>query len=148
MRASPFPGMCGRLMACGGLACALVAALAASAQAGTITAQFPVQITLANPLFAANAAAGTFCVNQALSQASQATVTVVCSTNQFVSIQPVAGNAFVGTHDGAYRFLLKPDLLVPPGEAAGTAATRTVTTLQVYRTRQGKWEITEVEISY
>jgi hypothetical protein len=141
-----------RLIACGGL----LWALAAPALAGSATGQFPVQITLANPLFAGTPAGtaggpaiGSFCINQAMSQATQATVTVVCSTNQFVSIQPIPGSAFVGVpNGGAYRFLLKPDMLAAPNEQSWPAGTGTVTTMEVSRVKHGKWEIEEIQINY
>lgn len=153
--------MCGRLMACGGLLCAL----AAPAHAGSATSAFPVQITLTNPQFAGtpgtpgNPLTGTLCINQALSQASQATVTVVCSTNQFVSIQPFAGG-FLGTPASAYRFVLNPDRVVPPDQLAWPMQAGAASTLQVIRKKKGKWaitgmqkkdgrwEITEIQINY
>ncbi len=141
-----------RLVACAGL----LIGCAGPAQAGTASAQFPVRITLTNPLYAnapagaaaGAAVAGSFCVNQALSQATQATVTVTCSTNQFVSIQPVPGTSFLGTDGGAYRFLLPPNVYAQPADLTWQAGTGTITTLQIVRKKRSQWEITEIQISY
>jgi hypothetical protein len=145
----------GLVIGCGALVIGC-AGLAAPALAGTATGQFPVRITLANPLYAnapagaaaGAAATGAFCVNQALSQATQATVTVVCSTNQFVSIQPVPGASFLGTDAGAYRFLLRPDVYAQPADLTWQAGMGTITTLQIVRKKRSQWEITEIQISY
>lgn len=157
MRTRPLFRVWGRLTACGGLLCAL----AVPAAAGTVTGQFPVQIAVTNGAAAPGAPAnGGLCINQALSQASQATVTVVCSTNQFVSIQPFGDSPFVGTHGGAYRFVLWPELMPQLGDEAWLRAAGTVTTMQVIRKKKGRWhiagkqakngrwEITEIQISY
>lgn len=45
------------------------------------------------------------CTSQTLSEQNGATVRVVCETGQFVSITPIPGGRFVGTHGGAYSYL-------------------------------------------
>jgi len=47
------------------------------------------------------------------SQASGATVRVVCSSGQFVSIDAVPGQPFALTHGGTYRFSFGPGLPLP-----------------------------------
>lgn len=44
------------------------------------------------------------CLSQSLSEATAAQVRVVCSTGQFVSIEPRPGSPFLGVHGGAYRY--------------------------------------------
>ncbi len=152
MRRSRPHGRHARLIACAGLLCAL----AAPAQAGSATGQFPVRITLTHPLYAgasigAPAGApvgGGYCVNQAMSQATQATVTVVCSTNQFVSIQTAPGGSFLGTDAGAFRFMLRPGVYAQPSDLTWQAGMGTITSLQVVRKKRDPWEITEIQISY
>jgi hypothetical protein len=43
-----------------------------------------------------------------MSQSTNAQVRVVCSTGQFVSIEPTPGAPFAGTHGGAYRYAFGP----------------------------------------
>ena len=72
------------------------------------SAQRPVEtppLTEQPPAVPASISAGRLCTSQTLSSASGALVRVVCSTGQFVSIEPVAGQPIAGTHGGAYRFL-------------------------------------------
>jgi hypothetical protein len=139
-----------RLMACAGLLFAPVLPAAAS----SATASFPVSITLSNPSAGGvppmvNVPANATCVNQALSHAAHATVTVVCSTNQFVSIAPLPGAPYIGTHGGALRYALTPGKpLQPDGDLAWQVGTGTVTTLQVERRKWDLWDITEIQISY
>ena len=44
------------------------------------------------------------CVSQTLSEQNGAVVRVACNSGQFVSISPVPGAPFVGTHGGAYSY--------------------------------------------
>lgn len=48
------------------------------------------------------------CTSASQSQATNAQVQVVCSTGQFVSIEPSPGRPFGGTHGGAFRFTFGP----------------------------------------
>jgi len=47
---------------------------------------------------------GGVCVSQTLSERNGAVVRVVCESGQFVSISPIPGGRFVGTHGGAYSY--------------------------------------------
>lgn len=53
------------------------------------------------------------CTSQAGGNAGAATVRVICSTGQFVSIDAVPGQPFALTHGGAYRFSFGPGLPLP-----------------------------------
>ena len=53
-------------------------------------------------------ARGSICVSGSESAATTAQVRVICSTGQFVSIEPMPGHPFVGTHGGAFRFSFGP----------------------------------------
>jgi hypothetical protein len=44
------------------------------------------------------------CISQSLSEQNKAVVRVTCSAGQFVSISPIPGSRFVGSHGGAYSF--------------------------------------------
>ena len=44
------------------------------------------------------------CISQALTEQNNATVRVVCQSGQFVSISPIPGSRFAGSHGGAYTF--------------------------------------------
>lgn len=74
-------------------------------------------------------------MSQSFSDQTKATVRVLCSTGQFVSIEPADGQPFVGTHGGAYRFTFGPGLPVSPAlvgsGAALFAGTGTVTALRI-----------------
>ncbi|MBI2728214.1 MAG: hypothetical protein HYX42_18400 [Polaromonas sp.] len=50
------------------------------------------------------AVASDVCVNQTLSEQTNSLVQVICTTGQFVSITPLPGKPFVGTHGGAFRY--------------------------------------------
>ncbi len=131
MRPRHFTGARAGLIARAGLLCAL----ASRAWASSASVSFPVNITLnqagggggAPPAVAKTPASG-MCVNQALSQAARATVTVVCSTNQFVSIAPLPGAPYIGTHGGAFRYVLTPATLGPEDGPDWQAGTGTITT--------------------
>ncbi|HKB59384.1 MAG TPA: hypothetical protein VKC56_04980 [Gallionellaceae bacterium] len=152
MRPSALTSARARLIARAGLLCAL----ASPAWASSASVSFPVRITLnqtggggAGSLpAAADPPASGMCINQALSQATRATVTVVCSTNQFVSIAPLPGAPYIGTHGGAYRYLLTPATLGPDDGPDWQAGTGTITTLQILHIKRSQWDITEIQISY
>ncbi len=87
----------------------LAAALAAlvvsfHSAAGSGTGAFSVNITLSNP-GAPGAPASGVCVSQTLSDLTGALVQVLCSTGQFVSINPKPGAPFIA-HGGAYSYYL------------------------------------------
>lgn len=138
-----------------GLLCLLPAAYAGSANS-----TFPVNITLAKPQLTgvnvgnatpsqASPTAGSYCVNQSLSQATQATVTVTCSTNQFVSISPAPGQGFrAGTHGGAFLFMLRPGVQSDVDDLTWQSGAGTITTLQISRRNWKLWDILEVQVSY
>jgi hypothetical protein len=44
------------------------------------------------------------CMSEALSQETNALVSVTCSRGQFVKIEPAPDKPFLGTHGGAFRF--------------------------------------------
>ncbi len=78
--------------------------------------------------------AGGICTSQTLSDSAQATVRVMCSTGQFVSIEPAPGRPFAGSHGGAYRFNFGPGLPFASGLASAGATqlgAGTVTSLRV-----------------
>lgn len=139
-----------KLIACA----ALLWAPVVPALAGSATPSFPVNITLNSPAAggapaqpAATAPAGGICVNQALSRAAHATVTVVCTVNQFVNIAPAPGMPYLGTHGGAYRYLLTQAAFLPDDDV-WEAGTGTVTTLQIVPRKHTRWDIAEIQISY
>jgi hypothetical protein len=82
-----------------------LAALSAASvcMAGAGSGTFGVNISLATGYAGAPEAAGV-CISQTLSEQNGATVRVVCESGQFVSISPVPGGRFVGTHGGAYTY--------------------------------------------
>lgn len=93
-------------------------AWAVPAWCGTAQASFGVQIQLNNGGAKGLSSgdpngvnSGGYCINEVLSGETNAVVTVVCNSNQFVSIEARPGNPFLGTHGGAYRFFLGTDTL-------------------------------------
>ena len=71
--------------------------------AGNDSASFNVKITLHRPGGSSSNAPGV-CTSQSLSMENGAHVRVVCESGQFVSISPIPGLDFVGTHGGAYSY--------------------------------------------
>jgi hypothetical protein len=99
---------------------------ATGTEAGTAPAAFSVSITLrpivsnAGPTdtilsdvtsarLAAMVRRGSTCTSQSSSDAGNATVTVVCSIGQFVSIEPVPGTPFPGSYEAASRVNFGPE---------------------------------------
>jgi hypothetical protein len=91
--------------------------------AGSASGQFEVSIVLLKPsllppvtpsarfqqaLSQVAARRGDSCISESFSQAAQAAVRVTCSTGYFVSIEPLLGLPFLGTHGGAFRFRSGP----------------------------------------
>ena len=93
-----------------GLGLLLCTSLAVS-QAATSTGQFSVNITMTDSgttsgvNTAAQSAPGV-CISQTLSEQTNALVRVVCATGQFVSITANPNARYLGTHGGAFRFVL------------------------------------------
>lgn len=67
--------------------------------AGQASGQFNVQIKLNQQETAPGV-----CISQTLSEQTSALVQVACQTGQFVSITPIPGRPFLGTHGGAFRY--------------------------------------------
>lgn len=111
---------------------------ASLAAAGTGSAFLSVSITLHNPSATESTASGgssAACVSETLSEQTNALVRVVCGTGQFVSITPLPGKAFLGTHGGAFRYTLGAGRLSTAqlsGEASPYAGAGTVTALRIY----------------
>lgn len=125
------------------LACAcLLGAWAVSADAGTARSTFPVNITLANP-----GAGSGFCTSQTLSQAANATVTVTCVGNQFVSIAPRTGIPFLGTNGGAFRYMFKPGDLTAADDPLWYFGSGTITTFRVYHVDKQEHAM-ELEVTF
>ncbi len=108
---------------------------AASSFAGSASGQFTVQVNLNKPGIAPDTSG--YCTSQTLSADTNAIVTVVCSSGQFVSIEPQPGKPFLGTHGGAFRYYFGPGISLPPQETAREASpytgAGTVTTLRIGR---------------
>ncbi|MCY1165935.1 MAG: hypothetical protein V4455_17720 [Pseudomonadota bacterium] len=111
--------------------------------AGTSTGLVTVHITLNNPnsipappvAGGGTSTASDVCISKSLSEQANALVQVVCSTGQFVSISPVPGKPFLGTHGGAFRYDFVGDRLSGAGPLdAGNPyiGTGTVTALRIY----------------
>ncbi|MBX3654780.1 MAG: hypothetical protein KIS62_18195 [Ramlibacter sp.] len=112
-------------------------------QAGVASSFFDVRITLntgltpvdvtPNPPSPVGNPANGICTSQADSDATHAVVRVVCSTGQFVSIDPAPGQPFTGTHGGAFRFNFGPG--VPVATVGGATSfglgAGTVTSLRI-----------------
>ncbi len=58
------------------------------------------------------------CTSASASGSTNATVRVVCSSGQFVSIEAAPGQPFAGTHGAAHRFNFGPGLPLPAMAAA------------------------------
>jgi hypothetical protein len=93
--------------------CLLAASAATSLPAlgGSSSGTVPVNITLTTglpplpqPQPPVTPPASGVCTSASLSESTGATVRVVCSSGQFVSISPNPAAPFVGTHGGAYDF--------------------------------------------
>lgn len=72
------------------------------------------------------------CTSQSHSDATNATVRVLCSNGQFVSIEPAPGRPFAGTHGGAFRYQFGPGHNVAIGDPAAIhIGAGTVTALRI-----------------
>jgi hypothetical protein len=74
--------------------------------AGSTSSTFSVNISLYSG--GSNSSSGSngsgVCISQSLTEQNNAVVRVVCDSGQFVSISPIPGGRFVGSHGGAYAF--------------------------------------------
>ena len=75
--------------------------------AGQAASEFGVRIALVRPGSTVNAEQGV-CISQSLSEKTNAVVRVVCGSGQFVSITANPNARFLGTHGGAFRYMLSP----------------------------------------
>ena len=96
------------LLLCSGLAVSLAA---------TSAGQFSVNITLTGSGSGSETGSGVntaaqsapgVCISESLSERTNALVRVVCATGQFVSIAANPNSRLLGTHGGAFRFVLNP----------------------------------------
>ncbi|MDB5941586.1 MAG: hypothetical protein JWQ13_1152 [Ramlibacter sp.] len=110
-----------------------------TAVAGTASGAFVVQIRLDG---------SGLCLSQALSEETNALVSVTCSGGQFVSIAPAPDKPFAGTQGGAFRFHFEPlaklRLLSGPPVPFGAG---TVTALRVYNSDGGDGAV-EMMVSF
>jgi hypothetical protein len=111
------------------------------AYAGVVQASFAVNINLNNP------GGSGYCINQTLSQSTNAIVNVVCSTNQFVSIEPQPGKPFLGTHGGAYHFVLAPRKMLSSDDPLWYIGVGTITTMRVIHD-EGREDMLEMLVSF
>ncbi len=102
--------------------------------AATANATFNVNITL-NPSVVDVGVGVGVCVSSTLSAQTNALVKVVCGSDQFVSIEPLQGKPFLGTHGGAHRYVFAPNTVIPyallPGEPDPHTGRGTITSLRV-----------------
>ncbi len=118
-----------RALVLSAVAAMLAGHVAVPAGAATANATFNVNITLNTPPQA------DVCVSSTLSAQTNALVKVVCRSNQFVSIEPLQGTPFVGTHGGAYRYIFAPNTVVPYallGDSDPHIGSGTITSLRVF----------------
>ena len=99
---------------------ALVALLAgAPCWAGSTSENFTVDITITQPGGGSAVTPGSpspaqpsrpgVCYSRSLSEKTGASVQVVCDSGQFVSIEAVPGQPFLGVHGGAFRYSMSID---------------------------------------
>lgn len=113
---------------------ALLAALASpAASAGEASASFNINITLNDALPASQGV----CISETLSAQTNAIVQVVCSSGQFVRIDPDPAKPFLGVHGGAFLYQFGPRYEIgPPDRLDGNElryiGAGTVTAVRVY----------------
>jgi hypothetical protein len=121
-----------RLAAAGALLAALASASPA-ARAGEASGSFNVNITLNDSPPASQGV----CISKTLSAQTNAVVQVVCSSGQFVRIDPDPTKPFLGVHGGAFRYHFGPRYEIGPPDSLGGDELRylgagTVTAVRVY----------------
>lgn len=134
----------------------LLLSLAFPSYAGTANSSFPVNITLSNPAYSGvSGTSGTsassspaFCVNRTLSAENNATVTVTCSTDLFVSIEPATGTIFPGSNGAAYRFLFPSAVKARADDLTWLAGRGTVTSFRISTLKKNAWDIMEILVNY
>jgi hypothetical protein len=119
-----------RLAGAGALLAALAAPVASADEAG---AAFNVNITLNDPLSSSQ----DVCISESLSAQTNAVVQVVCSSGQFVRIDPDPTRPFLGVHGGAFRYHFGPRYEIGPpdrlhGDELRYIGAGTVTAVRVY----------------
>jgi hypothetical protein len=141
----------GRILHWRALVASILLSVSWAGKAGQSASGFSVGVTL-RPAGLANSAVATVdtCTSQIASQQTNATVTVVCATGQFVSIAPTPGRPFLGTHGGAFKYSFRPTT-APNGLSAHgrsfDAGSGTVTGLQIYTSAQTAGQL-EMLISF
>ena len=85
----------GRRIRCAALLAVVLGLGSTAAIADTVGGSFAVHIRLDS---------SGLCISEALSQETNALVSVTCSRGQFVNIEPAPDKPFLGTHGGAFRF--------------------------------------------
>ncbi len=111
--------------------------------AGTGSAFLTVNIRLNDPdviqpapvTGGSTAVASDVCVSKTLSEQTNSLVQIVCKTGQFVSITPLPGKPFLGTHGGAFRYSFSGNRLAGGSmfDANGASiGAGTVTALRIY----------------
>ncbi len=74
------------------------------------------------------------CISEALSEETNALVSVTCSRGQFVNIAPAPDKPFLGTHGGAFRFYFDAQdrLAMAPHQFFPYSGVGTITALRIY----------------
>lgn len=124
-------------------------------QAATSAGQFSVNIALTGA--AANTAQQSppgVCISQTLSERTNAMVRVVCGTRQFVSITANPNARFLGTHGGAFNYVVTagnrysdPLQNSEVGASGFYPGTGTVTAWRIYNAN-GSEELLEVLLTF
>ena len=124
-------------------------------QAVTSAGQFSVNIALTSAAAStAQQSAPGVCISQTLSERTNATVRIVCGTNQFVSITANPKVRFLGTHGGAFNYsviagnrYLDSTQDSDGGASAFYPGTGTVTSWRIYNVN-GLEELLEVLLTF
>jgi hypothetical protein len=74
------------------------------------------------------------CISESRHERTGAVVRVVCETGQFVSITPLPGAQFVGTHGGAYTYVFGRffDAIHRQGEEEFATGSGTIASFRIY----------------
>lgn len=127
----------------------------AASHAVTSTGQFSVNIVLAGAgANSAQQSAPGVCISQTLSEKTNALVRVVCGTRQFVSITANPNARFLGTHGGAFNYVVTagnrysdPLQNSEVGASGFYPGTGTVTAWRIYNAN-GSEELLEVLLTF
>jgi hypothetical protein len=131
----------------GQLVAAGVLLAAPTVWAGSTSEAFNVNITLNDPLSAAQGV----CISESLSAQTNAIVQVVCSSGQFVRIDPDPAKPFLGVHGGAFRYHFGPRYAIGPPDSLGGddllyIGAGTVTAVRIYN--PGGTSLLELLVSF